>query len=460
MKSINLNSTLTWGISSVALVGLVSFSNPVFGQKKKDNKSEETNTDGNFVRNGSFENLKSPGKKPKKLGGIDYIDGWYSATGVKADAYRSDVTDIETGITVPQSKYGKEEPTPTYGDNYAGIHVYVTGKKQNERSYLTGELNTKLTKKKLYCVEYYVSLAEGSKYATNNIGAKFDMKRPEESKDKNLFKGVADILHPDNETKVFNSANGWHKICGTYEAKGGEQYISLGNFASNNKTKNEAFKKSKNAKATALQSAYYFIDNVVVREYFPTFEAYLLANNLSNLMKNDEDLSEDEIVEKNEFEKKYVAIEPCKCGGKDMDKGYSDLTFQKEFIIEEKMTPKQKIETYAVFFGAGKSDLTTEANNTIDEVARILKANSGLTITVVGHADTMETNLSEITPAFKEIDKKRATSVADQLKKLGVTNAITVDFKGVKEESDFVSGDAEEKEIDWAKNRRVQFIIK
>jgi outer membrane protein OmpA-like peptidoglycan-associated protein len=124
------------------------------------------------------------------------------------------------------------------------------------------------------------------------------------------------------------------------------------------------------------------------------------------------------------------------------------------------MTPKQKIETYAVFFGAGKSDLTTEANNTIDEVARILKANAGLTLTVVGHADTMETNLSEITPAFKEVDKKRATAVADQLKKLGVTNAISIDFKGIKEESDFVSGDTEEKEIDWAKNRRVQFIIK
>jgi outer membrane protein OmpA-like peptidoglycan-associated protein len=89
-----------------------------------------------------------------------------------------------------------------------------------------------------------------------------------------------------------------------------------------------------------------------------------------------------------------------------------------------------------------------------------LKANTGLTITVVGHADTMETNLSEITPAFKEIDKKRATAVSDQLKKLGVTNTIAVDFKGIKEESDFVSGDEEEKEIDWAKNRRVQFIIK
>ena len=46
----------------------------------------------------------------------------------------------------------------------------------------------------------------------------------------------------------------------------------------------------------------------------------------------------------------------------------------------------------------------------------------------LGHADTMETNLSEITPAFKEIDKKRATAVSDQLKKLGVTNSIIIDL--------------------------------
>ena len=62
--------------------------------------------------------------------------------------------------------------------------------------------------------------------------------------------------------------------------------------------------------------------------------------------------------------------------------------------------------------------------------------------------------------AFKEVDKKRAAAVSDQLKKLGVTNSISVDFKGIKEESDSASGDEEEKEIDWAKNRRVQFIIK
>ena len=36
---------------------------------------------------------------------------------------------------------------------------------------------------------------------------------------------------------------------------------------------------------------------------------------------------------------------------------------------------------------------------------------------------------------------------------------ITIDSKAAKNESDSVSGDLEEKELDWAKNRRVEFFI-
>jgi hypothetical protein len=79
---------------------------------------------------------------------------------------------------------------------------------------------------------------------------------------------------------VFNSANGWFKICGTYVAKGGEQYITIGNFEANAKTANEPFKQPKQSKATAIQSAYYFIDNLIVSEDYSNFEAYLLAINI------------------------------------------------------------------------------------------------------------------------------------------------------------------------------------
>jgi OOP family OmpA-OmpF porin len=455
MKLNNVKTAINWSLTSFALVGIIAFANPIFGQKgkKKENK-EEVSNDNNLVNNGSFENLKD--KTPKKLGGIGSVDGWFSPTGVKADFYAEELNSIVDDakkrpiIGVPTNSFGQEDAKN--GKCYVGIGTYLTGKKQNARSYLSGELTTKLTKNKTYCIEFWVSLAEGSKYSSNNIGVMFEQKRPSEGKEPGLYNGKADVIHPENT--VVNSANGWYKICGTYVAKGGEQYITLGNFESNAKTANEPFKQPKQSKATAIQAAYYYIDNVIVREDYSNFEAYLLANNIDASVESEDDLAE--------WEKKFSQIEPCTCFTKaviDTDTTYSKLTYQKDFIIEDKMKPEQKIQTYQVYFAAGSANLSSEANNTLDEIAKIMKANPTFKLKVVGHADTMEYNLSQTKkPEYLEVDKKRAEAVKEKLTTLGVAN-ITTDAKSAKMESDSVSGDAEEKELDWAKNRRVEFFI-
>ena len=455
MKLNNVKTAINWSLTSFALVGIIAFANPIFGQKgkKKENK-EEVSNDNNLVNNGSFENLKD--KTPKKLGGIGSVDGWFSPTGVKADFYAEELNSIVDDakkrpiIGVPTNSFGQEDAKN--GKCYVGIGTYLTGKKQNARSYLSGELTTKLTKNKTYCIEFWVSLAEGSKYSSNNIGVMFEQKRPSEGKEPGLYNGKADVIHPENT--VVNSANGWYKICGTYVAKGGEQYITIGNFESNAKTANEPFKQPKQSKATAIQAAYYYIDNVIVREDYSNFEAYLLANNIDASVESEDDLAE--------WEKKFSQIEPCTCFTKaviDTDTTYSKLTYQKDFIIEDKMKPEQKIQTYQIYFAAGSANLSSEANNTLDEIAKILKANPTFKLKVVGHADTMEYNLSQTKkPEYLEVDKKRAEAVKEKLTTLGVAN-ITTDAKSAKMESDSVSGDVEEKELDWAKNRRVEFFI-
>ena len=455
---------MNWSLTSVALVGIITFVNPVFGQKgkKKETKEEEVNGD-NLVNNGSFENLKD--KKPKKLGGIGSVNGWFSPTGVKADFYSQDLNSIVDPaknstvdptkkrpiIGVPENTFGQEDAKN--GKCYVGIGTYLTGKKQSARSYISGELTTKLTKNNTYCIEFWVSLAEGSKYASNNIGVIFEQKRPPEGKEPVLYNGKADVIHPENT--VVNSANGWYKICGTYVAKGGEQYITIGNFESNAKTTNEPFKQSKLSKATAIQAAYYYIDNVIVREDYSNFEAYLLANNIDASV-----LSEDEQAE---WEGKFSKIEPCTCFTEvviDTDTTYSKLTYQKDFIIEDRMKPEEKIQTYQVYFAAGSSKLSSEANTTLDEIAKILNANSTFKLKVVGHADTEEFNLSSTKkPEYADVDKKRAEAVKEKLTALGVKNAITIDSKAASVESDSVSGESDEKELDWAKNRRVEFFI-
>jgi len=454
MKLNSVKTAINWSLTSLALVGFIFLSNPLFSQKGNKNQTNDNEkNNNNLVKNGSFENLIN--KKPKKLGGISTLDGWFSATGVKADTYRDDTktpTDSKERSLIgsPQNTFGFEEPYD--GMCYVGISAYLTGKNQNARSFLTGELTTKLTKNKTYCVEFWISLAEGSKFACNNIGAKFDQKQPDEKSDKQLMKGNVDVLHPEN--KIFNSANGWFKICGTYLAKGGEEYISIGNFKTNAETEYEPFKKSKQAKATAIQSAYYYIDNVIVREQFTDFESYLKANEIDISV-----LSEDE---ESEERGKFSKIEPCTCFTKaiiDTDSNYSNLTYQKEFIVED-MKADEKIKNYQVFFSAGSAALTNEANITIEEIANILKANPSFKLKIVGHSDTVEYQMSKINkPEYIDVDKKRAESVKEKLISLGVKNMISTDSQAAKIESDFVSGEADEKEIDWAKNRRVEFVV-
>jgi OOP family OmpA-OmpF porin len=459
MKFSNVRTAINWSLTSFAFVGIIVFSNPFFGQKgkkkeTKENTEENTSAVKNYVQNGSFEDVIN--KKPKKLGGISTVNYWFSPTGVKADLYREDLNSIKDGkdrpiIGTPMNTYGQEDPRE--GKCYVGISAYLTVKKQNERSYITGALTEKLQKNKTYCIEFWVSLAEGSKYACNNIGIKFDQKKPDESKDKQLFKGNVDVLHPEN--KVVNSANGWFKICGTYVAKGGEQYITIGNFEPNAKTTNEPFKQSKQSKATAIQAAYYYIDNVIVRDYYESFDAYLASEKV-----NADDLEDDL---RKIYEKNYDTLGKCQCFTKaviDTDTTYSKLTYQKDFIIEDKMKPQEKIQTYQVYFAAGSAKLSSEANATLDEIAKILIGNPSFKLKVTGHADTVEFNLGTTKkPEYADVDKKRAEAVKEKLIALGVKNSLSVDSKAAKTESDYVSGDAEEKELDWAKNRRVEFFI-
>jgi outer membrane protein OmpA-like peptidoglycan-associated protein len=462
MKLSNIQSAMNWSLTSIALVGIITIANPVLGQKgkKKDNKESENN-DVNLVNNGSFENHSD--KKPKKLGGINTMTGWFSPTGVKADTYRDDTnTPADTKgrplIGAPISAFGQEDAYE--GKCYVGISTYLTGKKQNERSYLKGLLESPLSKNKTYCIEFWVSLAEGSKFATNNIGVKFIRKGKDIEKDEKQILigqniGISqtdfDVLHPEN--KVFNSANGWYKVCGTYVAKGGEESFIIGNFMPNSKTTAEPFKQSKQSKATAIQAAYYYIDNVIVRDYYDSFDSYLASINPG-------EVSEEQLQT---YEKNFETLGKCECFTKaviDTDTTYSKLTYQKDFIIEDRMKSEEKIQTYQVYFAAGSSKLSSEANTTLDEIAKILNANSTFKLKVVGHADTVEFNLSTTKkPEYADVDKKRAEAVKEKLTALGVKNVITTDSKAAKMESDSVSGDVDEKELDWAKNRRVEFFI-
>lgn len=364
----------------------------------------------NLVDNGGFESSTG---KAKKLGQIDMATGWKSPTGARADLFLSDSKMPEIGV--PNNLYGKEEPQE--GENYAGIVTYSFGDKV-PRSYVMAKFKTPLKKDVKYCVSFYVSLAEWSKYASNQIGANIS-KKEFGTDAKSAIIDKTQILHPEN--KVFNALYGWEKVCGTYTAEGGEKYITIGNFTSNEDTKKENNKKPADMKSgSQIIAAYYYIDNVTV-----------------TLVTEDQ---------------------PCDCGG-EATTDVSATIYQKSIVLTDRMTPKQKIEAQGLYFAFGKDRLTQQAMAALDVVVAEMKANGGLTITLTGHSDPAEEELAVKKPYYAEMDKKRVAAVTAYLVEKGIAaSRIKGASKGSTEANPEIMA-TDEEDLKMAKNRRVGITV-
>lgn len=359
----------------------------------------------NLVDNGGFESNTG---KAKKLGQIDMATGWKSPTGARADFFLSDSKMPE--ISVPTNAYGKEEPKE--GENYAGIVAFSFGDKV-PRSYIMAKLKTPLKKDMKYCVSFYVSLSESSKYASNQIGANIS-KKEFSTDQKSAIIDKTHIIHPNN--KIFNAFYGWEKVCGTFVAEGGEKYITIGNFTSNEDTKKETNKKGTEIK-TQIIAAYYYIDDVSVTM-----------------------ISEDQ---------------PCDCGVEEDPNQVSSTIYQKAIVINDRMTPKEKIEAQGLYFAFGKDRLTQQAMAALDLIASEMKANKDITITLNGHSDPGEDELAAKKAYYADMDKKRIAAVTAYLVEKGIdASRIKSANKGSAEPNPEIT-ETDDDDLKMAKNRRV-----
>lgn len=365
----------------------------------------------NLVSNGGFE---STDKSPKKLGSIENAVGWYSPTGVRADLFASNkkVPDID----VPSNIYGTEEAKE--GSNYAGIVAFSYGDKV-PRSYLSTKLNVPLKKGTKYCVQFNVSMAEASKYACNQIGMNIS-KKAFGTEAKTSIIDKAHVLHETN--KVFDAAYGWERVCGMYEAEGGEKFITIGNFSSNEDTKNERNKKNTDVKVTQAIAAYYYIDDVSVT------------------------LIDDE--------------HPCNCAPEDPTGGYSKTIYQKVPKLSEGMTVSQEIEAQSVYFGFGKESITQLGEDALDFIAEKMKANPNLKLQIKGYSDKMEDEAAAEKTIFTGMDNKRTNAVIRYLMEKGVEESRLIPSPQGSEEQSKEVLSSDEDDIRQAKNRRVEFKVR
>ncbi len=366
----------------------------------------------NLVPNGSFEQV---GKKPKKLGSIENATGWVSPTGVRADLFSgSKVPDI----AVPENVYGKESALD--GSNYAGIVGFSYGNKL-PRSYVMARLEAPMKKGMRYCVKFNVSLAEASKYASNNIGAKLS-KKPFGTDSKVSIIEEPSLLHFNNDHKIMSARYNWTEVCGLYQAEGGEKYITLGNFLSDEETKSTRMKKDPKVKVTQTIAAYYYLDNISV---------VLLGDD-----------------------------ESCSCQADDGSNEYSKTIYQRVFKVDEDMTAEEKIELHQVFFAFGKRKITEQGKASLDLIAAELTANPDYKLEIAGHTNAMEDSVGAENDYFADMDNKRIGAVMEYLKGKGIDEGrMIVSRKGHSIPNEESEGE-EDEDLRMAKDRRVTFKVR
>ena len=363
----------------------------------------------NLVTNPSFEGTKG---KLKRLKQINKAVDWFSPTRLRADLFSSKNDGLP--ISAPENVYGKEDASD--GDNYAGVVMYSFNGRE-PRTYISTQLSEKLEKDVRYCIRYNVSLADLSKYASNNLGAYLSKKPLEVEGKHNIVltrkKELSSIVKIKNN-KVFEKRYSWETVCGDYIAKGGEKFITIGNFSETIDTKIKKLKKKKKFRGSQIKNAYYYIDEVSVR-----------------------------ILEDGE---------KCDCGEVD-EAEVERVIYGGSNTSLDGFTVAQIAENSTVYFAYLKSDLTTRAKDDLDILAGRLIDSTSYNLKIYGHTTADEVKAAKAEELYNGLSGRRIDAVIKYLKGHGIDESR---FRTeIMEDSDPESTDGTL--VGKAQNRRVGF---
>ncbi|MCT4588272.1 MAG: OmpA family protein [Carboxylicivirga sp.] len=155
----------------------------------------------------------------------------------------------------PENIFGYQQSN--WGHNYMGI---ACNKKLCE--YIQGKLNSPLIKGEIYSIGFHISLADSNSYQyVDKIGALLSAKKITK-RGQGLLSLTPQIV---NHGQDLSNQKDWILINGLYKAEGGEQYIIIGSFSENEITFYDRVKKLKVGNRSG--QAYYYVDNVFVKEY-------------------------------------------------------------------------------------------------------------------------------------------------------------------------------------------------
>lgn len=309
--------------------------------------------------------------------------------------------------SVPKNLLGIQNPSS--GDAYAGL--LVLAESAGYREYLEVELQKPLEKNTLYCLKLFASQPTYIYYSTNKLGALFTRRRQ-------IRFNEAIIRRRDyqnfDSSEVLGVSKDWTCLSLIYKAKGGERFLTLGSFNSDQSTTvniNALPSKFKSRYLKNKGSSYFYIDDVSLWQLEKGLDCGCSSAS-DSLDKNVQKHPSSKGISQDTTERFFDTLI------------LGDLTFQ---------TASWKLEKNAI--------------GQLEELAKNLVSDTLIHMLVEGHTDDDGTEKYNM-----ELSEQRAKSVADYLVVKGISmNRISYIGKG---NSHPISDNTTD--FGRAKNRRVE----
>lgn len=369
----------------------------------------------NLVFNPSFEEYRECPRKIDALGTLTIVDAWFQPTAGSAD-YFNVCGSRECGV--PRNKLGVQQAHS--GNGFCGIYCSKT----DYREYLQTQLKEPLKAGEQYKISFYVSLSEYSSGAVATIGALFTPDRVSDTVRRVLMRkeirhiapGVSQTVASYYEPQVVNDfdrvlddTEGWMLVSGIFNAKGGEQFLTIGNFfpaSQSNLTDLDSL-------TYLLPGAYYYIDDVSL--------VCLTCGK-----------------QKDSIEALYRADSMVV------------RSSMKENTLLDSLQVGSTVILHNIFFDYDKATLLQQSYNELHMLIGMLNAYPKMKIEVRGHTDGRGSD-----DYNRRLSENRAKAVVDYLVSKGI-DPRRLQYKGFGKSMPIATNATEEGR---ARNRRVEFKI-
>lgn len=238
----------------------------------------------NLVPNPGFEQYKfCPGGYNQRQAEFHVTD-WRSANRGTPDHFHECSTG---GADVPHNWAGVSQARE--GQGYVGLYMWMTIK--NYREFIQTKLTQPLLKDTLYTLQFYFKLSSYSRFAIDRIGLLLSDSMVSYSSDGPVR--IEPTFSMIKDSALTENTGAWERAHWTFRAKGGEQYITIGNFWGD-QTKYYRIQFRNTPEQMLKDASYYYVDDVRLapvhqdqqQQVIPEFEPTEIKINTTYVLRN------------------------------------------------------------------------------------------------------------------------------------------------------------------------------